>query len=75
MWLVFVFGAHCISYSGVGFALVNIQVALVFGYGNDSCQLRYFVGMLVSLIGGGSGGWVSVPLWCILLPAGVVGFT
>jgi len=32
------------------------------------------VGMLVSLIGGGSVGWVSVPLWCVLL-AGVVGFT
>ena len=31
--------------------------------------------MLVSRIGGGSGGWASVPLWCILLLAGVVGFT
>ena len=38
MWLVFVFGAHCISYSGGGgtvFALVNLQVALVFCYGKS----------------------------------------
>ena len=26
---------------GGGFALVNLQVALVFGYGKDSCQLRF----------------------------------
>ena len=31
--------------------------------------------MMVSRIGGGSGGWASVLLWCILLLAGVVGFT
>ena len=37
--------------------------------------LQIFVGMLVSRIGGGSGGWASGPLWCILLLAGVVGFT
>jgi hypothetical protein len=32
--VVFVFGAHCCSYSGGWgeFALVNLQVALIFGY-------------------------------------------
>jgi hypothetical protein len=36
--------------------------------------LRNVVGMLVSLIGGGSGGWASVLSWFILLAAGVAGF-
>ena len=42
-------------------------------WGLRSVTYRYFVGMLVSRIGGGSGGWACVPLWCILLLAGVVG--
>jgi hypothetical protein len=42
VWLVFVFGAHCCSYSGGGgVALVNLQVALVFGYGKGSCHLDF----------------------------------
>ena len=40
-----------------------------------ACVTWIFVGMLVFRIGGGSGGWASVPLWCILLLARVVGFT
>ena len=87
---------------GWGFALVNLPLVLVYGYGRGSCHsvisnhcirrrllvfkfsnvrvgvaeyyLQNFVGMLVSRIGGGSGGWASVPLWCILLLAGVVGY-
>ena len=44
MWLVFVFGPHCCSYSGEGggVALVNLQVALVFDYGKGSCHFCNF---------------------------------
>jgi len=40
--LVVVFGAHCCSHLGGGgfHELVNL-VALVFGYGMRSCQLRF----------------------------------
>ena len=65
--LLFVFGFG-------GFALVNLPVVLVYGYGRARVTW-IFVGMLVSRIGVGSGGWASVPLWYILLPARVVGFT
>ena len=43
--------------------------------GVEQYYLQIFVGMLVSRISGGSGGWASVPLWCIILLAEVVGFT
>ena len=60
---------HCIRMQYLVFLNSNVCVVVAEFY------LQIFVGTLVSRIGGGSGGWASVPLWCILLLAGVVGFT
>jgi hypothetical protein len=58
----------------VGFfsPLVNLPVVLVYGYGRGSCHLDFCVD-----VGLPDRRWAraSVPLWCILLLAGVVGFT
>ena len=57
---------------GWGFALVNLSVVLVDGYGRGSCHLDFCVDVCLP-----DRRWAraSVPLWCILLLAGVVGFT
>ena len=60
---------HCIRTRFLFFLNSNDRVGVAEFY------LQIFVGMLVSRIGSESGGWASVPLWCILLPARVVGFT
>jgi len=67
------FGVRCCSYLGGGgfHVLVNLVVALVFGYVMPNLD---FVGMLVPRIGGGSGVDCR-PFVVILLPAGAVGFT
>ena len=59
-------------YQNAAFGFLKISNVRV---GVAEYYLRIFAGMLVSRIGGGSGGWASIPLWCILLPARVVGFT
>ena len=57
---------------GGGFALVNLPVVLVYGYRRGSCLLDFCVDVCLP-----DRRWAraSVPLWCILLLAGVVGFT
>ena len=67
-----VLGAHCCSYSGVGVCLVNLPVVLVYGYGRGSCHLDFCVDVCLP-----DRRWAraSVPLWCIFLLAGGVGFT
>ena len=69
-----VLGAHCCSKSGVGvfYPLVNLPVVLVYVYGRGSCHLDFCVDVCLP-----DRRWAraSVPLWCILLLAGVVGFT
>jgi len=60
---------RCIRTRLLFFKFSNARVGIAEYY------LQIIVGMLVSRIGGGSGGWASVPLWCILILAGVVGFT
>ena len=59
---------------GWGFALVNLVVVLVNGYGRGSCHLDFCrdVGLPDRRRVRGLG---LRPLWCILLLAGVVGFT
>ena len=54
------------------FPLVNLPVVLVYGYGRGSCHLRFCVDVCLP-----DRLWAraSVPLWCILLLAGAVGFT
>ena len=60
---------RCIRTRLLVFKFSNVRVGVVEYY------LQIFVGMLVSRIGGGPGGWASVPLWRILLLAWVVVFT
>ena len=60
---------HCIRTRLLVVLNSNVRVGVAEFY------LQIFVRMLVSQISGGSGSWASVPLWCILLPVGVVGFT
>ena len=52
--------------------MVNLPVVLVYGYGRGSCHLDFCVDVCLQ-----DRRWAraSVPLWCILLLAGVVGFT
>ena len=57
-----VLGAHCCSYSGVGVALVNLQVALVFGYGRGSCHLDFCRGCWFP--GSAAGQGVGPPSLC-----------
>jgi hypothetical protein len=51
---------HCIKTRFLVFLISNVRVGVAEFY------LQIFVGMLVSRIGGGSGGWASVPLWSSL---------
>ena len=64
--LLFVIGG------GVFFPLANLPVVLVYGYGRGSCHLDFCVAVCLP-----DRRWARacVPLWCILLLAGVVGFT
>ena len=57
---------------GGGFALVNLPVVLVYSYGRGSCHLDFCVDVCLP-----DRLWAraSVPLWWILLLAGMVGFT
>ena len=54
------------------FALVNLPVVLVYGFGRGSCNLDFCMDVCLP-----DRRWAraSVPLWCILLLAGVGGFT
>ena len=64
--LLFVFGG------GGFFPLVNLPVVLVYGYGRGSCHLDFCMDVCLP-----DRRWASasVPLWCILILAGMVGFT
>ena len=71
----YLYGVRCpllFVIGGGGFSLVNIPVVLVYGYGRGSCHLDFCVDVCLP-----DRRWVraSVPLWCIFLLAGVVGFT
>ena len=69
------YGVRCpllfVIWGGGFFPLVNLPVVLVYGHGRGSCHLDFCVDVCLP-----DRRWAraSVPLWCILLLAGVVGF-